>query len=86
MKLLSSSSNPFYFTDIQLLYLIIAKVLSRFNNIILARVFAHSDVEELAEHGTVPGLLHSFFFHSILSIFSDKNKSTIVKTVLSGSG
>lgn len=36
-----------------------AKVLSRFNNIILARVFGHSDVAELAEHGTVPGdLLH----------------------------
>mmetsp|Transcript_9508 Transcript_9508/g.14690 ORF Transcript_9508/g.14690 Transcript_9508/m.14690 type:complete len:355 (+) Transcript_9508:141-1205(+) len=31
-----------------------ALVLSRFNSIILARVFAHSDVTELAEHATVP--------------------------------
>lgn len=33
----------------------LAKVLSRFNNIILARVFGHSDVVELAEFATVPG-------------------------------
>ncbi len=31
-----------------------AKVLSRFNDLILARVFAHSDIDELAEHSTVP--------------------------------
>lgn len=31
-----------------------ALVLSRFNSILLARVFAHSDVTELAEHATVP--------------------------------
>lgn len=31
-----------------------ALVLSRFNSIILARVYGHSDVEELAQHATVP--------------------------------
>lgn len=31
-----------------------AKVLSRFNDIILARVYAHSDVEELAKEGSIP--------------------------------
>lgn len=31
-----------------------SKVLCRFNNIILARVFAHSDIEELCEHSSVP--------------------------------
>ncbi len=31
-----------------------ALVLSRFNDLILARVFAHSDVEELATHSKVP--------------------------------
>jgi len=31
-----------------------AKVLSGFNSVLLARVFAHSDVQELAEHATVP--------------------------------
>ena len=31
-----------------------ARVLSRFNELILARVFAHSDVAELAEHSSVP--------------------------------
>ena len=34
---------------------LLAKVLSRFNNIILARVFGHADVVELAEFATVPG-------------------------------
>jgi ornithine carbamoyltransferase len=29
-------------------------VLCRFNDIILARVFGHADVEELAKHSTVP--------------------------------
>lgn len=31
-----------------------SKVLCRFNNIILARVFAHSDIEELCEYSSVP--------------------------------
>lgn len=31
-----------------------ANVLSRFNDIILARVFAHSDIEELCKHSKVP--------------------------------
>jgi len=31
-----------------------ALVLSRFNSIVLARVFGHADVEELAQHATVP--------------------------------
>lgn len=34
-----------------------ALVLSRFNSIILARVFGHKDVEDLAELATVPGTL-----------------------------
>jgi ornithine carbamoyltransferase len=33
-----------------------AKVLCRFNDIILARVFGHSDVEELAKYSSVPGI------------------------------
>ena len=41
----------------------LAKVLSRFNNIILARVFGHADVVELAEFATVPG-------QSVISFFS----------------
>ena len=32
-----------------------AKVLCRFNDIILARVFAHADVLELSKHSKVPG-------------------------------
>ena len=32
-----------------------ARVLCRFNDIILARVFAHSDVVELAANSSVPG-------------------------------
>lgn len=32
-----------------------AKVLSRFNSLILARVFAHEDIMSLAQHATVPG-------------------------------
>lgn len=31
-----------------------SKVLSRFNDLILARVFEHGDVCELAEHASVP--------------------------------
>ncbi|KJE95512.1 ornithine carbamoyltransferase [Capsaspora owczarzaki ATCC 30864] len=31
-----------------------AQVLSRFHDVVLARVFKHSDVEELAKHSTVP--------------------------------
>jgi hypothetical protein len=30
-------------------------VLSRFNSLILARVFGHKDVKELAKHSAVPG-------------------------------
>jgi ornithine carbamoyltransferase len=32
-----------------------AKVLCRFNDVILARVFAHADVAELAKYSSVPG-------------------------------
>lgn len=32
----------------------VARVLSRYNDIIMARLFAHSDIEELAEYATVP--------------------------------
>lgn len=35
-----------------------ASVLCRFNDLILARVFAHSDVEELAKYSAVPGEHH----------------------------
>jgi len=40
-------------------YINTAIVLSRFNDIILARVFAHKDVEELSKYSTVPGKLAS---------------------------
>lgn len=36
-----------------------ACVLSRFNDIILARVYGHSDVEELGKYATVPGIVIS---------------------------
>ena len=51
-----------------------AKVLCRFNDVILARVFAHSDIEELCEHSSVPGidiiyyLLYIRTFHFTLSL------------------
>ncbi len=32
----------------------IARVISRYNDIIMARLFAHSDIEELAQYATVP--------------------------------
>lgn len=32
-----------------------ALVLSRFNSILLARVYAHDDITELAKEATVPG-------------------------------
>lgn len=32
----------------------IARVISRYNDIIMARLFAHSDIEELAQYSTVP--------------------------------
>ncbi len=35
-----------------------ARVLCRFNDIILARVFAHSDVLELAKESSVPGIIN----------------------------
>ena len=44
---------------------LLAKVLSRFNNIILARVFGHADVVELAEFATVPGQLILFAIKAI---------------------
>ena len=34
---------------------IAAMVLSRYNDVMLARVFAHSDIEELTKYSTVPG-------------------------------
>lgn len=32
----------------------VARVLSRYNNLIMARLFAHADIEELAEYSSVP--------------------------------
>ena len=44
----------------------IAQVLARFNNLILARVFAHDDVIELAEYSSVPGKLLGHYDNLIL--------------------
>jgi ornithine carbamoyltransferase len=45
----------------------IALVLSRFNDVILARVFAHSDIIELCQHSTKPGRLTANEFVNSLS-------------------
>lgn len=45
-----------------------AMVLSRFNNVILARVFGHADVAELAEHSSVPGKTDSLSIRKILTV------------------
>lgn len=44
-----------------------ALVLSRFNSIILARVFGHKDVEELAELATVPGMTVCTSYNCVLA-------------------
>lgn len=48
-----------------------ALVLSRFNSIILARVFAHSDIKELAEHATVPVINALSDLHHPLQTLAD---------------
>jgi len=48
-----------------------ALVLSRFNNLILARVFAHSDVTELAKHSTVPVINALSDLHHPLQTLAD---------------
>ncbi|CAB9498366.1 Ornithine carbamoyltransferase, mitochondrial (Fragment) [Seminavis robusta] len=48
-----------------------ALVLSRFNSLILARVFAHSDVTELAEHSTVPVINALSDMHHPLQTLAD---------------
>jgi ornithine carbamoyltransferase len=45
-------------------------VLCRFNDLILARVFAHADVEELARHSTVPGTVFAFVLFEVSAIRS----------------
>jgi ornithine carbamoyltransferase len=48
-----------------------AQVLSRFNSIILARVFGHADVLELAEHATVPVINALSDMHHPLQTLAD---------------
>jgi len=48
-----------------------ALVLSRFNSLILARVFAHSDILELAEHATVPVINALSDLHHPLQTLAD---------------
>lgn len=48
-----------------------ALVLSRFNSIILARVFAHDDIAELAEHATVPVINALSDLHHPLQTLAD---------------
>ena len=48
-----------------------ACVLSRFNSLILARVFRHSDVEELAHHATVPVINALSDMHHPLQTLAD---------------
>jgi len=48
-----------------------ANVLARFNSLILARVFAHADVAELAEHSTVPVINALSDLHHPLQTLAD---------------
>lgn len=48
-----------------------ASVLSRFNSIILARVFAHGDIQELAEHSTAPVINALSDLHHPLQTLAD---------------
>jgi len=48
-----------------------AQVLSRFNSIILARVFEHADIRELAEHATVPVINALSHLHHPLQTLAD---------------
>lgn len=48
-----------------------ALVLSRFNSLILARVFAHSDITELAQHATVPVINALSDLHHPLQTLAD---------------
>jgi ornithine carbamoyltransferase len=48
-----------------------ALVLSRFNSVILARVYAHSDILELAEHATVPVINALSDLHHPLQTLAD---------------
>jgi len=48
-----------------------AQVLSRFNSIILARVFGHKDILELAEHATVPVINALSDLHHPLQTLAD---------------
>ena len=48
-----------------------ASVLSRFNSLILARVFAHSDVQELAQYATVPVINALSDLHHPLQTLAD---------------
>ncbi len=48
-----------------------ALVLSRFNSIILARVFGHKDIVELAEHSTVPVINALSDMHHPLQTLAD---------------
>lgn len=60
--LLKVTSPSLYFPPIAL-------VLSRFNDIILARVFAHQDVEELAKYSSVPGNISDFYASLVFNMF-----------------
>jgi len=48
-----------------------AQVLSRFNSVILARVFQHEDIMELAEHATVPVINALSHLHHPLQTLAD---------------
>lgn len=48
-----------------------AKVLSRFNSVVLARVFDHEDILELAEHATVPVINALSHLHHPLQTLAD---------------
>jgi len=56
-----------------------AKVLCRYNDVILARVFSHNDVKELADNSSVPGALkyilsrinYNLNFNTVINALSD---------------
>lgn len=72
----------------------IAQVISRFNQIIMARVFGHEDVEQLAQHATVP-VINGLSADShpcqisadILTVYEKKNGNIDgIKVVYAGDG
>ena len=70
-----------------------AKTLSRYTDMIMARVFDHSTLEELAKHSSIPvinGLSNSFhpcqILADLLTIYENKKKLRGLKVAWIGDG